>query len=163
MIISYFIEWGYFPEYEKISFERQGRCNKPEFELLRQKEVHSRGVKAVSVWQAKDICGGSEKFKSSRHRNPFIATGSYDGTVNIWFYNNLEHIKTFSHHPEGVWDVRTHNNLLASCGTDGKVAVMQYELNSGATRSQTKYVNSSITILFDEANEICLLKHFTTC
>ena len=138
-IISYFIEWGYFPEYDTISYEiLQERCNKPGFELLRQKEVHSKGVKAVSVWQAKAHCAQSEDSKSSCHRNPFIATGSYDGLVHIWSYNNLEHIITFNHHPHGVWDVRTHNSILASCGTDGKVAVVQYDCKSGATGSQAK-------------------------
>ena len=106
--------------------------------MLRQKEIHSRGVKALAKWQAQEPYAQSEKSKATYHRNPLVATGSYDGTVKIWSYNNLDHIITFTHHPDGVWDVRTHNNLLASCGTDGKVAVLQCELKPGATGSRPR-------------------------
>ena len=115
-----------------------GTLKKPCFELLREKEVHSRGVKAIEVWPTLGSCPQSSKLNYSSRRNPFVATGSYDGAIKIWSYNNLDHITTFTHHSDGVWDVKTHKNVLATCGTDGKVAVIEYELKPEATSARDR-------------------------
>ena len=141
----YFLEWGYFPEYDAISFHRLGTPNNPEFELLRQREVHTRGVKSVVAWKPlqesnpEQIKSKSEllKFKVSKNKF-FIATGSYDGTVKIWSYNDLELVITFLHHTDGVWDVKIYKNYLASCGTDGKLAVLEYTPKPSSSLAQER-------------------------
>ena len=77
-------------------------------------------------------------FKHLRKNKLFIATGSYDGTVKIWSYNDLELVITFLHHADGVWDVRAFKNILASCGTDGKLAVHKYSTKSNSSFEQDR-------------------------
>ena len=77
-------------------------------------------------------------FKHLRKNKLFIATGRYDGTVKIWSYNDLELVITFLHHADGVWDVKTFKNFLASCGTDGKLAVHKYSPKSNSSFEQDR-------------------------
>ena len=89
---------------------RLGSFKNPDIELLRQKEVHGKGVKGLAIWNSpEDI---DESSNDRTRKIPFIVTGSYDGTVKVWSYNDLECLITLNHHPEGVWDVKTHKNLL---------------------------------------------------
>ena len=131
-----FEEWGYFPEYDNISFMRLGSFKNPDIELLRQKEVHGKGVKGLAIWNPPE---GIDKSRNDGiKKNPFIVTGSYDGTVKVWSYNDLECLITLNHHPEGVWDVKTHKNLLASCGKEGRVGVLEYSSTPGVTNGSNR-------------------------
>ena len=139
----YFLEWGYFPEYDDISFDFKNirTPNSPSVELLRQREVHSRGVKSVCAWkphQESNLDSTKLKNEHLRKNKVLIATGSYDGTVKVWSYNDLELIITFLHHTDGVWDVKIFKNFLASCGTDGKLAVLKYTPKSTSSLAQDR-------------------------
>ena len=115
---------------------RLGSFKNPDIELLRQKEVHGKGVKGLAIWNSpEDI----DESRNDRTRKiPFIVTGSYDGTVKVWSYNDLECKITLNHHPEGVWDVKTHKNLLVSCGKEGRVAVLEYSSTQSVTNGNNR-------------------------
>ena len=124
---------------------RLGSFKKPGYALFRTLEVHSRGVKAIAVWKTPEISDPASKRTGSVRHNIFVITGSYDGTVKVLSYKDLECIYTFNTHSGGVWDVKIYENLLASCGTDGKVAVL--ELSSGSTSLQLRYKELRIFLL----------------
>ena len=117
-----------------------GSFKKPTYELLREKELHTRGIKCITIWETSSVISQSSKSKGNACQNHLIVTGGYDGAVKIWSYNNLEYVTTLNHHTEAIWDVKTFNNLLASCGTDGKVAVLEYTSSPDSTKLQHRQV-----------------------
>lgn len=59
-----------------------------------------------------------------------MITGSYDKKIKVWIAQNKSWIlsQTYEIHSDAVWYLRTlpEIKLIASCGLDGKVAVMNY-------------------------------------
>ena len=116
-----------------------GSFKKPAYELLREKELHTRGIKCIAAWKTGSATSQSSKAKGQfDSQNHLIVTGGYDGVIKIWSYNNLCHVTTLNHHTNAIWDVKTFNNLLASCGTDGKVAVLEHTSSPGSTMLQNR-------------------------
>ena len=111
---------------------------KPSYKLLREKELHTRGIKCIAFWQTTSNIPQPTKSSVNEAENRLIVTGGYDGTIKIWYYKNFEHINTLNHHTDAIWDVKTFGNLLASCGTDGKVAVLEYTTTPGSTKLQNR-------------------------
>ena len=59
-----------------------------------------------------------------------MITGSYDKKIKVWIAQNKSWIlsQTYQIHSDAVWYLQTlpEIKLIASCGLDGKVAVMNY-------------------------------------
>ena len=129
-----FIEWCYLPNYESVD-----SLVKPTYELLRAKEAHTKGVKCIAVWRTNSNHLKPSISKSSIWRDYLlVVTGGYDGKIKIWGYNNLEYITTLTCHSDAVWDIKTFGNLLASCGTDGKVALIENAPNPDSTKTENR-------------------------
>lgn len=79
---------------------------------LRSKELHNKGIKCLS--------------SSKNH----LFTGSYDGSVRVWDLSTWQAIATLTHHSDAVWDLKTFDRKLVSCGTDGRVCVLNIENES---------------------------------
>jgi len=81
---------------------------------LREQECHEKGVKCIDV------------------NSKVLLTGSYDTTFKVWRKDDWTCVKTFPCHTDSVWDLRLHENSVATAGLDGTVImydfVSDYEL-----------------------------------
>ncbi|TRY63041.1 hypothetical protein TCAL_00328 [Tigriopus californicus] len=79
---------------------------------VRSKELHNKGIKCLSSTE------------------DYLFTGSYDGSVRVWDHSTWRAIATLTHHSDAVWDLKTFDRKLVSCGTDGRVCVLNIENES---------------------------------
>ena len=85
-----------------------------DYAMIREKECHSKGVKAI-----KSLGPGT------------MITASYDHKIRVWMAQIPQSwilSQTYEIHSEGVWFLQTlpEINWVASCGLDGKIAVLDY-------------------------------------
>jgi len=82
---------------------------------IREQECHDKGVKCIDM------------------NNKVFLTGSYDTTFKVWRKDDWTCVKTFPCHTDSVWDLRLHQNSVATAGLDGTVVmydfVSDYEIN----------------------------------
>jgi len=80
----------------------------------REQECHDKGVKCIDM------------------NNKVFLTGSYDTTFKVWRKDDWSCVKIFPCHTDSVWDLRLHDNCVATAGLDGTVImydfVSDYEL-----------------------------------
>ena len=85
-----------------------------DYAMIREKECHSKGVKAI-----KSLGPGT------------MITASYDHKIRVWMAQIPQSwilSQTYEIHSEGVWFLQTLPDIkwVASCGLDGKIAVLDY-------------------------------------
>lgn len=81
-----------------------------------------------------------------------IVSGSHDGTIRLWNFDNHHYTKMLTHHTDEIYSIKLDNNNIYSTSKDTTLKI--YNINSENIITLSGHLNSVWNLTLDDKNNI---------